>query len=802
MSVYPAPDSFLHVIAIKTNGTLWAWGRNQYGQLGLGFSENSTISVIQLMGSSSDWSKVAVGEAFTASVKSSGQLWAWGSNSFGQLGDNTAVIKSSPVQIGSSTDWSLITCTRYSAHAIKTTGTLWSWGRNNNGQLGLGNTTNRSSPVQVGTATDWSFISGGREHVHAIKTTGALWAWGANSFLSNPQNRGAGRLGVGDYTNRSSPVQIGTDTNWSKVSSGSFHGLAIKTTGTLWSWGTNHYGQIGIGTISDFVRSSPVQIGSDSDWSLFDVGPSDGIVNSARTMSILIKSNGTIWASGTNTVGQLGLGDKIRRSSPVQIGTDSNWSKVSVGQSSTYANRNFCVAIKTTGTMWSWGSNTQGALGLRDLIDRSSPVQIGTSTDWASVACGRSSVLAIKTTGTLWAWGRNNYGQLGTGNTTGRSSPVQVGTATDWSSVSIRGSHCIAVKTNGTLWSWGANGGAGGGRLGLGDTTNRSSPVQIGTATDWSSATTSNYSSFAIKTTGTLWAWGQNIMGKLGIGDSTNRSSPVQVGTDTNWSKVSTGGNSTMAVRTTGTLWGWGLNSYGMLGTMPTSSSPVQIGSSADWKNVSLSYRFSVMSKTTDTLWAMGRNDNGSAMFSYSGNIYDPVQVGTDTNWSDVCAGIYHSVAIKTTGTIWAWGRNNYGQLGVGDTTNRSSPVQIGASTDWSMLIPSLSASVGAVKTNGTFFVWGQNNSRQLGLGGSNNVTSPTQIGSDTDWQGVGGMRNHIVIKKGSGGQLWSAGLNSSAQASFLYASVSSPIQVGSSTNWYRAAAENSASFAIDKQTV
>jgi alpha-tubulin suppressor-like RCC1 family protein len=277
----------------------------------------------------------------------------------------------------------------------------------------------------------------------------------------------------------------------------------------------------------------------------------------------------------------------------------------------------------------------------------------------------------------------------------------------------------------------------------------------------------------------------------------------VQVGTDTNWSSVSASSGSTMALRTTGTLWGFGRNYSGNLGSIAAfSSSPVQIGSSTDWSKISLSYRFSVMSKNTGTLWAMGRNDNGCAMFITNGHVYDPMQIGTDSNWSSISAGIYHSLAIKTTGTLWAWGRNNYGQLGFGDSTYRSSPVQVGTGTDWSILIPTLSATVAAIKTNGSLFAWGQNNFRALGLGNNTNRFSPVQIGSDTDWQGEGGIRNHMFIKKGVGGQLWSAGSNTFGQVRILNSSISSPVQVGSSTNWYKTSVNHLISTGISKQTL
>ena len=172
---------------------------------------------------------------------------------------------------------------------------------------------------------------------------------------------------------------------------------------------------------------------------------------------------------------------------------------------------------------------------------------MGTLTNWKRVACGIFHTAAVKTDGTLWSWGKNKYGGLGLGDTTHRSSPVQVGTLTDWRLVTSGYYHIAAIKNDGTLWSWGRN---NSGQLGLGDTANRSSPVQVGTLTNWKLVASGAYHVAAVKTDGTLWLWGyNNYHGGLGLGDTTNRSSPVQVGTLTNWKLVASGSDHTVAIQ-------------------------------------------------------------------------------------------------------------------------------------------------------------------------------------------------------------------------------------------------------------
>ena len=337
---------------------------------------------------------------------------------------------------------------------------LWGWGYNSTGQLGLGNTTNYSSRVQIGALTTWSKIDLMSFSSIAIKTDGTLWTWG---------NNGYGRLGLGNTTGYSSPKQVGALTTWSNISGGGFgHVMVIKTDGTMWSWGYNAQGQLGLENTTNY--SSPKQIGSDT-WSSVSCG---------YDHNLAIKPNGTMWSWGQFGNGGLGLGGSFQhRSSPTQIGALTTWSKISADGSSS-------MAIKTDGTMWSWGNNDNGRLGLGDTTNQSSPVQIGALTTWSSVSCGGYTgfAAAIKTDGTLWSWGYNIFGQLGLGNETNQSSPVQIGALTTWSSVSSKGYRAHAIKTDGTLWSWGFG---NNGRLGLGNTTYYSSPKQVGSSTNWRS---------------------------------------------------------------------------------------------------------------------------------------------------------------------------------------------------------------------------------------------------------------------------------------------------------------------------
>lgn len=344
---------------------------------------------------------------------------------------------------------------------------LYSMGMNNIGQLGLGDVgTARSSPTQVGALTDWSIVAGGYRHVVAVKTDGTLWSWGLNNY---------GQIGINSTVDKSSPTQVGTDTNWSKVAASFNASFAIKTTGSLWSWGTNNSGSLGQNTGGVSNCSSPIQIGALTTWAnLLDGSPSSASPNMGA-----IKTDGTLWVWGAGNYGQLGQNDTVSRSSPVQVGAATDWASGTVGQ-------RCMMVIKTGGALWSWGRNSGYQLGFNDNFNKSSPQQVGALTNWRQVKGFNSLGVAVKTDNTLWSWGFNNYGTNGRG-TAGSSSPIQVGALTNWSTIAGGYFHAVAVKTDGTLWSWGRN---DYGQLGDNTVINRSSPIQVGALTSWATATT------------------------------------------------------------------------------------------------------------------------------------------------------------------------------------------------------------------------------------------------------------------------------------------------------------------------
>ena len=313
---------------------------------------------------------------------------------------------------------------------------LWTWGYAGSGQLGNASTTSKSTPVTTfAGGTNWKQVSAGRETSAAIKSDGTLWTWGRNVFA---------QLGNNSGTNRSTPVTtFAGGTNWKQVSSGGYFCAAIKTDGTLWTWGGA--GDVQLGTNDTTERRTPV--------TTFAGGTNWKQVSAGFRYCAAIKTDGTLWTWGRGIDGPLGTNDTSNRSTPVTtFAGGTNWKQVSSGGY-------HCAAIKTDGTLWTWGRGTDGRLGTNDATQRNTPVTtFAGGTNWKQVSVGHRQCAAIKTDGTLWTWGRGNYGQLGDNTTTSKSTPVTTfAGGTNWKQVSAGTDQTAAIKTDGTLWTWGIN---------------------------------------------------------------------------------------------------------------------------------------------------------------------------------------------------------------------------------------------------------------------------------------------------------------------------------------------------------
>ena len=384
--------------------------------------------------------------------------------------------------------------------------------------------------------------------------------------------------------------------------------------------------------------------------------------------NVSYNGDGQLFVWGRGTLGELAQNNRTSYSSPTQVG--GSWYGVNVLRRCGYGDLNHTTAVKNDGTLWMWGDNLYGALGLNGPTsdDRSSPAQVGTETTWKGGSPLNKATAVVKTDGTLWSWGFNWGGQLGQNeHDTYYSSPTQI-PGTTWSQVGGGNCYAVVVKTNGELWSWGApHNGKLGNNKNQSSSSGTSSPAQIGTDTTWACVSCMENSVIATKTNGTLWAWGAGGSGQLGQDNTTNRSSPCQIGTDTTWGSTELtnmqGVNTTGSIKTDGTLWMWGDNARGQLGQ---NQAPAQLG-----------------------------NDSS------------PRQVGTETTWRSVAnlgTGDGAVLATKTNGTLWAWGTNHDGRCAQnsdpdnGGPDSFSSPTQIPGTT-WAAMVGGAGGGLAALQS-------------------------------------------------------------------------------------------------------
>lgn len=787
-----------HTLAIKSDGTLYAWGSNLQGQLGNGttIDENSPIQI-----GTSSWSQVNANNTRSFAIRTDGALFSWG---YGWLGDNY-LRRSSPVQIGTSS-WTQVNAGGYFAItgfglAIRIDGGLFSWGYNAQGQLGNGTTVNQSTLGQVGTSS-WTTIAAGAYHSAAVRVGGNLFTWG---------NGVNGALGDNSTISKSSPVQIGS-LGWQKISAGVNFTLGKLGSNELYGWGLNSNGQLGINNTS--ARSSPVQIGgqllspaspvtlgSNTSWYAVSANKSTTTDN---PYIIALDSNRMLYTWGDNSYGQMGNSSTIYSSSPTQIGS-SSWTSVSAGS-------NFALAIRSDGGLFAWGRNTYGEVP--------SSAGITTVYSWTSVSSGIFHTAAIRNDGALFTWGLNATGQLGNSTTSDQSSPVQIGTSS-WISVSAKGNpsgFTAAIRNDGALFTWGFN---GTGQLGLNDTISRSSPTQVGTSS-WTSVSAGFSHIAAISSDNYLFTWGAGSSGRLGLGDTAgtiNRSNPTQVG-NSSWTQVSAGAAHNAALRSDNYLFTWGAGSFGRLGLGDTAgantfnrSSPTQVGSSS-WSQVSSGGTHTAAIRLDGRLFTFGFNTDGQLGYS-TGLLMDPrsspTQVGINS-WTSVSAGQDHTVAVSNTGALFVWGKNNYGQLGNNSIVSRSSPVQVGTSS-WTT-ISAGGTHTSAIRNDGSLFTWGASNQGRLGtiytitnnntLNRSNpvqvgnntiNVSSPVQVGNSS-WKFISsGLSHGMAISNDNTLFTWGSNIKGQLGLNDLI-SRSSPTQVGTSS-WTSIAAGGTHSVAI-----
>ena len=757
----------------------------------------------------------------------------------------------------------------------------------------LGNQSMESHQWSAG-PRQWSAISVGSTHTCSVATDGTLWCWGENGLQR--------RLGLGDEAGeRLEPTQLMAEdddlaTGWTDISSGTTHNCAVRDDGSLWCWGSTANGRLGQGSTFAMRRDEPHQTGTND--SALETGWTDVSAGGSHTCGL--RDDSSLWCWGLNEEGQLGLGENAlfgggtsNENTPEQVLADDDdlatgWEQVSAGE------RHTC-GLREDGTLWCWGSVEDGRLGLDDLDDLDDPEGVlepqqvladddDLATGWEDITVRRSSSCARRGDGSLWCWGDEFWAQWQDDDDDDYPTTPQQWMADDpdlatgWSTISLLESHSCAVRDDGSLWCWGEG---EDGKLGLGDTEDRDTPQQVmadddDLATGWGEVAVGAVHSCALREDGDmwcwggrpdgqvgdglsasaqavpmpmtldaslvaieasgffgcalddeqrLWCWGSNGNGRLGVGDDEPRKVPHQVMEDdadlaTGWNSISTGSGHTCATREDATLWCWGQDINGRLGLDGGGQSyltPQQVtADDADlatgWTQVSNHTSHSCAVRDDGTLWCWGRGAGGRlGLGSATSTQTLPQQVMEDdtdlaTGWESVSVGETHSCAVREDGTLWCWGVNDNGQVGVGDDEDHNEPQQLMAddadlATGWAFVDSGQEHSC-AVREDGTMWCWGENSDRQLGVGDTDDRDEPEQVlAGDADlatgWESVSAGDEHSCAVRSSGG-LYCWGRNSQERLGIdMSGFQDEPVPVAGGGSWSVVSAGNNFSLGV-----
>ncbi|MGQ8873815.1 RCC1 domain-containing protein [Paenibacillus sp. TSA_86.1] len=736
-----------------------------------------------------------------------GQVWGWGLNSNYQLGDGTTTNRTGATRITTLDGFSMISTGFKQNIGLRSDGTVWTWGANDY-------TNQRLALTQVPGLEKVVSISAGLQHYMALKEDGTVWTWGDN---------GLGQLGSGSKLpyNSLEPIQVAGLQGVVAINGSYYNSMALKDDGTVWIWGNGNR-VIGYQSSTSTIHYSPIQIAGLSNIVQIDMTYLHGLA---------LRDDGTVWSWGFNDSGQLGLGDYIDHSTPTQVPNLNNVNKITAGYSHS-------MALTNSGDIWSWGNNYYGEVGDASAIQkRPNPVKAAHLKGATDIEAGEMYSYALKKNGSVWSWGNNTYGQLGNGTTTSQptrvlvsgfsypvdkdapSAPAQLRVAgktsatavlyweesednhavkeylvysgsTLFSTLPVDGKslesivnytasglapgqtytftvkakdyqgnvseasnsvtvtteqsftkemsggqdHTLVLKTDGSVWAWGSD---QSGQIGSDKVYSTKTPTQVSNLSSITAITSGPDYNLALKSDGTVWAWGSNQSGQLANTNARMSDVPKKIEGIDSVIAIDAGTTHALALKRDGTVWAWGSNFYGELGIGNNTSqyAPTKISSLTGVKSISAGAFYSFVIKTDGTIWSWGANSRGQLANGTEVNKNVPTRVTTLSGVENISLGFYHGLALKQDGTVWAWGYNNNGQLGDGTNTSRSTPVRINSLSGISQIATGNFYSL--ARTSNVVYSWGQNSYGELGNGGRSGSNSPNQVVSINSVQNI-----------------------------------------------------------------
>ncbi|MGI6680566.1 MAG: RCC1 domain-containing protein [Bdellovibrionota bacterium] len=680
---------YINTCALTTSGKLFCWGYNEYGNVGVGSLASIITTPTQVL---TDVSFVSSTQTTTynggarCAIKTNGELWCWGGNSYGQvgIGDLSITKVHTPRKILENVQ--SVSLSEFHTCAIKTNGKLYCSGKNNSNQIITSTENNIPSPIEI--FNNVKQVAIGRNHTCSITKDDELYCRGSNS---------AGQIGKGNSTSSSSFYKV-LD-NISSISLAPLSTCAIASNGDLYCFGNNNFGQIGNNSTTD--QKTPYLVLSNA----------KRVINN-ETNTHVIDTAGKLYSIGNNTSGQIGNDRILVQENKTQILTGvKNISPIGTS----------VCASKLDGSTYCWGLNAYRQLGNGSGVESSTPVLVsiysdkGGITNIKSFSSNTATNCAVKENGDLFCWGNNWYGN------TGATVPVLTG------ATSVKGgtNHNCALKDE-FLYCWGRG---EEGQIGIGTNDNITTLRQVSTLGEISDYSLGYNSTCAIKKEDkTLWCWGDNSYGQLGIGNTNNQKLPTRVQGLTNVRSVVMGNSYACATTESNNLYCWGLNKSRQLGIGTTEDSSVPVFVKSNIKSVALSYDHTCAIDLSDELWCWGNGFGGKLGNGDTSNRDTPQKVLNLTDVQKVSLDTSYSCA--KTGNIdgnklYCWGLNNYYQLGLGNNTNQDTPqLVLSGIKDFTV---GQNATC-AIDGEDNLLCWGLDNYGQVGDGVEIRKETPTQI--------------------------------------------------------------------------
>lgn len=640
-----------HTLVLQEDGTLFSFGNNDNSQLGDGTIQGRSHPV-RVNGFSGAVSAIAAGSAHSLAVTADGQVWAWGSGLYGQVGNGSSNDQPVPVVVPHLPKALAVAAGSLHSLALLADGSVWAWGDNSSGQLGNGGGSAAVIPVTVSKLANIVAISSKAAHNLALDASGQVWAWGYGGW---------GALGDGGTGNRATPVLVLGLPRIVAIEAGNAVSLAVAADGSVWLWGNDAYGQFGDSRFAGPAASqlNPVNVAALAGYSRFSVGEQHVLARAA---------DGALRAWGWNGYGQLGVGDINDRALPSLVAGVPAIRQLA-------ARATHSVAVADDGSVWTWGSNGNGESADPTVALSNLPLSVPLPKSIVGLSAGSFHALALGGDGSVWAWGGNNTGALGNGGQRDLFLPQRVPDLPVMTALAAGSEFSLALAADGTVWSWGSQ---DAGRLGNGqDSGAQSKPQRLPGLSTVTALSAGYQHALALGADGTVWAWGLNNYGQLGDGSTSNRSTPVPVPGLPKIAAVAAGDFHSLALGRDGQVWAWGYNISGQLGDGSSSDrhGPVRVGGVDRAVAIAAGDRTGYAITQDSRLWAWGLNEEGQlGAGAVSGHELAAHTVNGIADFTAVSGRSGYAVGLRRDGTVWGWGRNFEGQLGDGTFAERDAP--------------------------------------------------------------------------------------------------------------------------------